>query len=64
MSGYKAWEFLLYLYGLGPTLLYNVLPNPYYSNYYKLVYRVCLINQHKISLNNIYEANLTLMSFA
>ena len=24
-SGYKAWEFLLYLYGLGPGLLYNVL---------------------------------------
>ena len=30
-SGYKAWEFLLYLYGLGPGLLYDILPNSYYS---------------------------------
>ena len=63
-SGYKAWEFLLYLYGLGPALLYDVLPNPYYSNYCKLVYGVRLMNQHKISLNNVYEASLALMSFA
>ena len=36
-SGYKAWEFLLYLYGLGPGLLYGILPELYYSNYCKLV---------------------------
>ena len=37
-SSYKAWEFLLYLYSLGPRLLYNILPDPYYSNYCKLVF--------------------------
>ncbi len=37
-SGYKAWEFLLYLYGLGPGLLYGILLRVYYSNYCKLVY--------------------------
>ena len=63
-SGYKAWEFLLYLYGLGPGLLYNVLPDPYYSNYCKLVYGICLMNQHNISLDNVCGANLTLASFA
>jgi hypothetical protein len=63
-SGYKAWEFLLYLYGLGPGLLYNVLPGPYYSNYCKLVFGMHLINQHSISLNNVREANLVLTSFA
>ena len=62
-SGYKAWEFLLYLYGLGPGLLYNVLPDPYYSNYCKLVYGMRLINQHSISLDNVRDANLTLTSF-
>jgi len=63
-SGYKAWEFLLYLYGLGPGLLYNVLPDPYYSNYCKLVYGMRLMNQHNISLDNVHDANLTLTSFA
>jgi len=62
-SGYKAWEFLLYLYGLGPRLLYNVLPNPYYSNYCKLMYGMHLMNQHSISLDNVHEANLALASF-
>jgi len=32
-SGYKAWEFLLYLYGLGPGLLLGILPDSYYTNY-------------------------------
>jgi hypothetical protein len=36
-SGYKAWEFLLYMYGLGPGLLYGVLPEAHYTNYCKLV---------------------------
>ena len=63
-SGYKAWEFLLYLYGLGPGLLYDILPDPYYSNYCKLVYGMRLMNQHNISLDNVREANLALASFA
>ena len=25
-SGYKAWEFLLYFYGLGPCLFHGILP--------------------------------------
>jgi hypothetical protein len=62
-SGYKAWEFLLYLYGLGPGLLYNVLPNPYYSNYCKLVYGMHLMNQHSISLDSVGDAILMLTSF-
>jgi hypothetical protein len=49
MSGYKAWEFLLYLYGLGPGLLLGILPTSYYTNYCKLVFGVCLINQHRIT---------------
>jgi len=63
-SSYKAWEFLLYLYGLGSRLLYNVLPKPYYSNYYKLVFGICLINQHNISLDNVCDTNLAFASFA
>ncbi len=63
-SGYKAWEFLLYLYGLAPGLLYDVLPKVYYSNFCKLVYGIQLMNQHKISRANVRDAHLALSSFA
>jgi hypothetical protein len=56
-SGYKAWEFLLYLYGLGPGLLYGVLPEIYYTNFCKLVFGMRLMNQHKIMLENIRDAH-------
>ena len=36
-SGYKAWEFLLYFFGLGPCLLFGILPDAYWTNYCKLV---------------------------
>ena len=36
-SGYKAWEFLVYIYILGPGLFYEVLPEPYYRHFCKLV---------------------------
>ncbi|KAF9470260.1 hypothetical protein BDN70DRAFT_998988 [Pholiota conissans] len=36
-SGYKAWEFLTYIFGLGPGLLHGVLPDVYFENFCKLV---------------------------
>ena len=39
-SGYKAWEFLMYIYGLGPGLFYNILPEKYWENFCKLIYRI------------------------
>jgi hypothetical protein len=63
-SGYKAWEFLLYLYGLCPGLLYGVLPIAYYSNFCKLVFGIRLMNQHKITVSNVREAHQALLSFA
>ncbi|KAI0292314.1 hypothetical protein BC826DRAFT_885613, partial [Russula brevipes] len=63
-SGYKAWEFLLYLYGLGPGLLYGILPDPFYTNYCKLVYGMRLMNQHKITQDNVCNAHMALTSFA
>ncbi len=36
-SGYKAWEYLLYIFGLGPCLFSNLLPPIYWDNYCKLV---------------------------
>jgi hypothetical protein len=62
-SGYKAWEFLLYLYGLGPALLYNILPENYWTHYCKLVYAMRIFNQHRISKDDLKEAHLALLQF-
>jgi hypothetical protein len=63
-SGYKAWEFLLYLFGLGPGLLYNVLPEKYWKNFCKLVYGVRIVNQHKIKATDLQKAHVALLEFA
>ncbi|THU78202.1 hypothetical protein K435DRAFT_888835 [Dendrothele bispora CBS 962.96] len=56
-SGYKAWEFLLYFYGLGPCLLYNLLPFPYWIQYCKLVRGIRLLIQEEIHTCDILESN-------
>ena len=48
-SGYKAWELLLYFYGLGPGLFYELLPEVYYRHYCKLVVGIRVMYQHKIA---------------
>ena len=52
-SGYKAWEFLYYLYGLGPSLFYGILPEPYYSHYCRLVRAIWIIFQHAVSRDQL-----------
>jgi hypothetical protein len=63
-SGYKAWEFLLYLYGLAPGLLYDLLPPTYYRNFCKLIRGIWLVHQHKIALDDVCKAQRALASFA
>ncbi|KAG2341728.1 hypothetical protein BDR05DRAFT_976854 [Suillus weaverae] len=36
-SGYKTWEYQIYIFGLGPALLYDILSHPYWLNYCRLV---------------------------
>ncbi|KAG1804054.1 uncharacterized protein BJ212DRAFT_1284806 [Suillus subaureus] len=62
-SGYKAWEFLLYLFGLGPAILYGVLPNIYWTNFCKLVHGIQIMQQHKILAADLCEAHEMLMQF-
>jgi hypothetical protein len=62
-SGYKAWEWLLYLYGLAPALLYGVLPEPYYSHFCKLVRAMRIIHQHHIRTDDLQLAGNLLESF-
>jgi hypothetical protein len=63
-SGYKAWEWLLYLYGLAPALLFDILPEPYYSHFCKLVRAMRIIQQHRISASDLILADTLLRSFA
>ncbi|EGO01888.1 hypothetical protein SERLA73DRAFT_150949 [Serpula lacrymans var. lacrymans S7.3] len=62
-SGYKAWEFLLYIYGLAPGVLYGVLPEKYWKNFCKLVYSIHIFNQHKILLPDLQEAHKKILKF-
>ncbi|KAG6807256.1 hypothetical protein H0H92_008224, partial [Tricholoma furcatifolium] len=63
-SGFKAWEFQLYIYVLGPGLFYNLLPPPYYENLCDLVAGVRILNQHKISIEQLQEASAAFSRFA
>jgi len=62
-SGYKAWEFLIYLFGLCPALLYNVLPWLYWSNFCKLVSAVQLLQQRAISASQVEDAHRLVLDF-
>ena len=62
-SGYKAWEFLIYLFSLCPALLYNVLPWLYWLNFCKLVSAVQLLQQHAISASQVEDAHRLVLDF-
>ncbi len=63
-SGYKTWEFLMYMYGLGPGVFYGILPSPYYKNFCDLVLGVRILNQHQITFTQLVQANDSLKQFA
>ena len=60
-SGYKAWELLLYFYGLGPGIFYGLLPEMYYKHYCKLVVGVRIIYQRNISPGQLQLAHQSLL---
>jgi hypothetical protein len=62
-SGYKAWEYLMYIYGLGPGLFYRVLPNPYWRNLCRLVRGIRTAHQHKIPMMPLKQAHQFLLDF-
>jgi hypothetical protein len=55
-SGYKTWEFQLHTFGLGPILLYHVLPDNYFINYCKLVHGFQIMCQHSINAKSFVAA--------
>ncbi|THH16725.1 hypothetical protein EUX98_g9255 [Antrodiella citrinella] len=62
-SGYKCWEYLHWIYGLAPALLYGVLPLPYWLNFCKLVAGVRIIFQKRITRTQLQEAHKLLTDF-
>lgn len=56
-SRYKAWEFLMYIYGLGPGIFYGILPKAYYENFCDLINGMRILNQQKITSEQLVQAN-------
>ncbi|KAJ7092934.1 hypothetical protein B0H15DRAFT_777192 [Mycena belliarum] len=63
-SGYKAQEFITYLYVLGPALLRRILPEKYWKHYCKLVRGIRLMWQRKIPVEQLLEAHRMLCDTA
>jgi hypothetical protein len=62
-SGYKAWKYLLYLFGPGPVLLCHILPEKNWLNFCKVAQGIQLLYQHKLSPEHIKEGNQMLCEF-
>lgn len=63
-SGYKAWEFLLYFFGLGPCLFFKLLPDIYWQNYCKLVRGIQILMQEEIFPKELLEAHTMITEFS
>jgi hypothetical protein len=63
-SGYKAWEWLLYLDGMAPATLYCIFPEPYWSNFCHLAWGLRIMQQYHISHADLIEAHSHLLDFA
>ncbi|KAF9495305.1 hypothetical protein BDN71DRAFT_1482744 [Pleurotus eryngii] len=62
-SGYKATEYYLYIFGLGPVYFQSLLPHPYWHNLCRLVHGVRIILQRSITGQQLCEAHLSLVQF-
>ncbi|KAJ7589530.1 hypothetical protein C8J56DRAFT_1004281 [Mycena floridula] len=63
-SGYKAWEFLIYFFVLGPAVFYNVLPDIYWCHYCKAVQAIWLQLQEEITQDDVVAADSLLTTFS
>jgi len=62
-SGYKATEYYLYIFGLGPRFFRPILPQKYWQNFCKLVHAVRILIQHKITGMQAREAQYYIVQF-
>ena len=62
-SGYKAWEFLLYLYVLGPGVFRAVLEEKYWRHHCRLVFAVRVLLQRTITRKQLEEAHNQIIKY-
>ncbi|KIL54253.1 hypothetical protein M378DRAFT_92912 [Amanita muscaria Koide BX008] len=62
-SGYKASEYLMYFWSLGPALFRLVLPEHLWTHYCKLVSAIRLIHQRRITLQQLATAHKMLIQW-
>jgi hypothetical protein len=62
-SGYKAWEFQIYLIGLGPALFRHILPKEYWVNYCKYVSGIRILQRWVISPDDLQRGHRLLCEF-
>ncbi|EIW81720.1 hypothetical protein CONPUDRAFT_54837 [Coniophora puteana RWD-64-598 SS2] len=62
-SGYKAWEYYLYLYGICTSILFGVLEDRFYKNFVELVGAVRILGQFRITLQQLDEAQEKIYNF-
>ena len=63
-SGYKAWEFLLYVFGLGPCVFAGLIPNQYWTNFCMLVRGMRILLQEEIDPAELREAHTLITKFS
>jgi hypothetical protein len=57
-SGYKAWEYIMALYGCAPGYLMDVLPEPYYLQFVKEVFAVRRKGSRVIPVNQVKDLHV------
>ncbi|VDB94253.1 unnamed protein product [Peniophora sp. CBMAI 1063] len=62
-SGYKAWEFILYFYGLLPALLFEVLEDRYWEHLCHLIAGARIFMQHKVPYDQVAIGHQHLRAF-
>jgi hypothetical protein len=63
-SGYKAWEFLLYFYAIGPAVFFDFLPDKYWRHYCKAVAAFRIVLQEEITLEELHRAEKLYTEFS
>ncbi|KAJ6484804.1 hypothetical protein C8R45DRAFT_829746 [Mycena sanguinolenta] len=63
-SGYKAWEYILYLIGLAPALLDGILPYEEWRHFCKGVSVIRSFQQYHISVDQIVESHQLACEYA
>ncbi len=62
-SGYKAWELLVYIFGLCPGLLCDILPEEYWVNLCKVTVAIRILHQRSITPVQLHHAYELILQF-